>query len=78
MIKKNEKLKVIQDPKDPVKAEIIATSIRDVAAGMRAINASSLNKRAMLVLLKDATNIPMSEIDRLLSAMTNLERLYLK
>lgn len=76
---KQNKLNVV-DPKAEVTTEILATSIRDIAASMRKINDGPLNRRAIVVLLRDSTGtaVSMTQIDLVLRCLTDLERRYCK
>lgn len=64
--------------KDPEPVELIAKSIIEIADGFAKINASKLNRRALLILLKDSTGLGMSEIGKVLDAVPKLKDMYLK
>lgn len=72
------KLQVKQDPEDEVPTEILAKSIEKIANGYDVMNKSRLNKRALLILLRDASGVSMTEIQKVLNGLENLKKLYLK
>lgn len=67
-----------KDEKNPEPMEIIANSIIEVSRGFQKFNDSKLNKRAILVLIKDLTGLPMGEIERVLNAAASLEKWFIK
>lgn len=69
-------LKIIND--DDVPVEILAENIQAISEGMTKLRSGRLNERALLVLLRDATNLPMKDIRYVLNALDQLESLYLK
>lgn len=72
------KIHVITDPENPIAVELIEQAIVDVAAGMKRINASRLNRRAITALIKDATGLNKTTIETVLNNLDDLERMYLK
>lgn len=75
-----KKIKVIQPEKkeDQIPLEILATHIRDVAELGRKINNSKLSRRAICVLMHDATGLSMTIVSQVLDALPQLEKKYLK
>ena len=71
-------LKVKQDEENPVSPEVLAQAIVDIAAGMSRLNASRLNRRAILVLLNDMSGVPKRDIDAVLNGLDSLESYCLK
>lgn len=69
---------VKQNQEQPVPTEILAESIQAIADGMRKIRQGRLNDRALTVLLKDATGVPLYEIKRVLDGIEGLSDTYLK
>lgn len=63
---------------DDVGPEIIAQSIVDIATGMKAITASRLSRRALIVLLKDVSGVSHSNIIKVLDALEDLKTVYTK
>jgi len=57
---------------------VIAASITDLATAVRELSASKLKRRAVLVLLRDMTNIGMSDIETVLNAAARIDQEYLK
>lgn len=76
---KNDSIVITQkENEDPISTEILAQSIKEIAEGFKRIERSSLNRRALLVLLKDASGESMNTIEKVLNALDNLEKLYTK
>lgn len=75
-------VRVVQDATDPVPTEILATHIRSIAQGIRALRKgpNTLTDRALFLLIKDAApaNIGLKEIAAVFTAIDNLERLYVR
>ena len=59
-------------------AEEIATAIAKISRGMEVLNESRLKPRAILMLIARSANVPMDTVSRVLEAMTELEKTYLK
>lgn len=75
-------VKVVQDATDPIPTEVLATHIRAVAQGIRALRKGpgTLTDRALFLLIKDAApiNIGLREIAAVFGAIGELERLYVR
>jgi hypothetical protein len=67
-----------QKPEDEVATEILATSIRDIAEGVRRIRRGGLNDRALILLIQDASGVPMRACRTVIKALEQLDQLYLK
>lgn len=74
----DKRVKIIQNKDAPIAAEIIASSIVEIGEGMRRLNSSRLNRRAIVTLIKDYSGLPKTEIERVLTALDSLETTYLK
>lgn len=73
------KTKLIQKPNEPeVPAEILAQSIETVSNGMRKILNTRLNKRALMLLIRDACSLSLTEVEKVLDAIENLDKRFLK
>lgn len=72
-----KQIKVIQ-PEPPIAVEILATAIEEIAKGMRAINATRLERRVLVLLIRDRTSVRFTDIEAVLDAMDELESVYLK
>lgn len=59
-----------------VPREVLADAIVSLSRASRALLTSGLTRRALEVLLKDATAVPMSTIGRVLNGLAHLEELY--
>lgn len=71
-------VKLVQDPDEPMPTEVLAGHIRDLSASAKRLLNSGLNRRALLILLRDSSGVPMSSIDAVLDALPELERNYTK
>jgi hypothetical protein len=75
-----KEVKVIQpqNKEDEIPVEILAQSIADISAGMKKLKASKLNDKALVLLIQDASKVSKTDINSVLEALENLERIYLK
>lgn len=75
-------VKIVQDASDPLPTEILATHIRTIAQGIRALRQGpgTLTDRALFLLIKDAApaTIGLREIAAVFAAIDNLEKLYVR
>ena len=71
-------VKVKLDEKNPEPVEIIAKAIIDIDAGIKKVLSSSLKKRAIMLLIKDASGVSYSNIEKVLNALDNLRSTYVK
>ena len=70
-----KKIEVEQsEPEIPTK--ILAESIVQISADMKKLRASGLNRKAIVVLLKHSTGIPMVDIDKVIDALAELRATY--
>lgn len=67
-----------KDEKAPEPMEVIAASIIEVANGFKRLNECRLNKRVIILLIKDLTGLPMSDIEKVLNAAQQLEKQFIK
>ena len=72
------KVIVKKDEENPEPTEVIAAAIIEISAAIKKMDAGRLKRRAILVLLRDQTGLPMSEIERVLNAIGDLEKDYVK
>jgi len=70
IIKKNEE--------NPETVEVIAKSIIDIAEAMQRIENTPLNRRALVVLIKDQTGLPQRDINLVLNSITDLKKDFIK
>lgn len=77
---KNETQQVIvkQPENKPVAAEIIASSIVDIAESFKRISNSRLTRRAVITLIHEDSKIARRDIELVLSNLESLERVWLK
>lgn len=61
---------------DEAAAEQMADAIRRISDGTRTMMAAGLNKRAVAVLLRDATGVGIGEINKVLSGLADLAKYY--
>jgi hypothetical protein len=58
--------------------EPIVTAIQDVADAVKKMQSSKVKERVILLLIRDQTNLPLTDIQQVLNAAANLENKYLK
>lgn len=61
-----------------VGVEILAASIKEIAASMKRINESRLNRRALVILIAADTALGRGVVETVLNSMAYLEQRYLK
>jgi hypothetical protein len=69
---------VKRNEENPEPIELIAASIVKVADGIDRMAKSGLSPRAIVVLLHDATRVPMGHIERIINCAPALRKLYLR
>ena len=69
-------VKVVLDTEQPEPTEVIAASIIKISDGFAKLIKGGLNRRALLVLIKDNTNVPMHEVGRVLDCLPKLKEIY--
>lgn len=69
---------VKSDEQNPEPLELIAQSIIEVADAFQKINNSRLKRRAVVLLLKDMTNLGVREIELILDCAPKLKDYYTK
>jgi hypothetical protein len=62
----------------PESKEILAEAITRLGDSVAKLNASGLNKKAILILLQDATKLPRKDIQAVLDAIPRLRGWYCK
>lgn len=63
---------------NPEPTEIIAKSIIEIAEAVGKLENSRLKSRAIYLLIRDQTGLPLGEIERVLNAAADLKRDYIK
>lgn len=58
--------------------EPIVTAIQDVADAVKKMQNSKVKERVILLLIRDQTNLPLTDIQAVLNAAANLKAKYLK
>lgn len=77
--KRNQTVTIKSNEENPEPIEIIAQSIINVATAFEKISQSRLSKRAVVLLIKDATrNISINDIEVILDVVPRLKDIYLK
>lgn len=84
-------ISIIPDPKEEVPIEVLATSIRAIAAGVKALRKGPLNEKTLLLLISQnchkknrfgnrtsKVKVSPATIKTVLDAMEDLQRAYLK
>jgi len=75
----NKKKKQVEPDEDEVGAEEIVAAINRIDKGIKRINKSGLTRRALVVLLKDATvKVKTSAIEQVLDGLDELKEKYLE
>lgn len=64
--------------KETPNLDVIADEIMSIASAMRAFGASRLKRGTILTLLKEATGVSKTQIEKVLDAAARLDDLYLK
>ena len=72
------KTTIVQSTEEPEPLEIIADAVIKVADGLEAINRSRLSRRAVVLLLQDATKLGRRDIEAMLDAGPLLKDYYIK
>lgn len=76
---KKQTVTIKSNEENPEPLEIIAQSIIDISGAFEKISKSRLSKRAIVLLIKDATrNISMNDIEIILDVVPRLKDIYLK
>jgi hypothetical protein len=76
--KKSQTITIKTDEENPEPMEIIAKSIIEISNAFEKMNNSRLKRRVILLLLRDMTNISISDIDVILNAAIKLKDHFLK
>lgn len=58
--------------------EPIVTAIQEVSDAFKKLQASKVKERVILLLIRDQTNLPLTDIQQVLNAAANLKSKYLK
>jgi len=75
-MKSNIKVKLNEENPEPV--EIIASSIISIADAFEKIQSSPLNRRGLVVLIKDETGLSNRDINAVLDSLAGLKAAYIK
>lgn len=71
-------IKVIQPEINPVPVEVLAASIKQIAASMKSIESTRMNRRCLIALIHDNSRVGKREIEIVLNNLCELERTWLK
>lgn len=58
--------------------EPIITAIQDVSEAFKKLQSSKVKERVILLLIRDSTNLPLTDIQQILNAAAQLKAKYLK
>lgn len=72
------KLNVVQDEENPIPVEVLAKAVTDIAAGIKRLNSTPLNRRALVVLIAAQTSVARDTVSRVLDGLDQLEAAYIK
>lgn len=78
---KSNNVRIIKNEENPESAELLASSIVQVAAGFEKVLASPLSRRALVVLLHDGigvSKITKGQIELVIDALPRLKGWYIK
>jgi hypothetical protein len=70
------KIKIEQDPEKPVEKSILAQEILKISRAVQSLQASGLNRKAIVVLLAHSTHFGHGDVKIFLEALADLERDY--
>jgi uncharacterized protein involved in propanediol utilization len=73
MKSRNKKVQIVQDPEAPLPTEVMAQSIIDLSEAARQLLNGRLKRAAIVVLLKDQTDLPKAHINDILDALESLK-----
>ena len=66
----------VKQPEPPIRKEILAEAIVKVSEGFSALQASGLNREAIVVLVQAQTKISKRDINAILNALARLKSWY--
>lgn len=75
---KEQPVVVKQNEENPEPMEIIASSIIQISEAVKKMNSSRLQPKAIYLLIKADTGLPMSTIQKVLTSAALLESTYIK
>lgn len=73
-----KKVKVIQDPEQPVEKEVLAQAIIKISEASDALSRSGVNRRGVVALIHDYTKLNKGVIEAVLEALRDLRATYAK
>jgi hypothetical protein len=71
-------VKVVQDKDFPLPVEVIATSIEEIAEGMKRLNSTRLTRKAIVTLIHANSKVNKDVIELVLNNLEQLEQTWLK
>lgn len=71
-------VKVIQNDEKPIEREVLAEAIVRIGDAMKRLNASGLNRRAIIALINDDTKMGKGTIECVLDSLSTLSSTYCK
>lgn len=71
-------VKITQQEGKEVPAEVLATSIEQIAKGMKTISGTRLNRRALVTLIHENSRVARRDIELILNNLESLETIWLK
>lgn len=75
---KNNQVKIAQDPEKEIATEVLAKSIVEIAAGMKKLTASPLERDTIVHLVAWKSRVPKEETAKVIDTLEDLEALLLK
>lgn len=74
----DNRAKVIQDKEKPVSTQILAESIVELSTGIKKLLSGGLNDRAVEVLLRDSSNVSITDIRKVMKSLGTLAQNYVR
>lgn len=75
---RKQKIVVTQGEGEPIKVEVLAQAIVDISKAVKRLAASSLNRKAIIVLLAHETKLAQGVVKTVLDGIADLEASYLR
>lgn len=70
------KIVVQQDPESPVEPSVLAQAIVDLSAAVKKLSASGLNRKAIITLAAQSTQLPQGTVRTVLDSLETLGQTY--
>lgn len=71
-------LKIKQDPKNPVPAEVIADALIKLSRAIKVLEETKLNRRAIVILLSHSSRVNMTDVEKVVDSLASMETDWIK